>query len=76
MGMKYDVKAATCITTQTEVLERTKGPKFLHYSRVGHSILRCMHRASYCNMYMNQQDAQILVISPYFSSDALRVSTL
>ena len=35
-----------------------------------------MQRASYCNMYMNQQDAQILVISLYFyfSLDALHVS--
>ena len=32
-----------------------------------------MHRASYCNMYMNQQDAQVLVIRLYFPLDALHV---
>ena len=33
-----------------------------------------MHRASYCNIYINQQDAQIIVISLYFSLGALHVS--
>ena len=29
-------------------------------------IWRCMYRASYCNLYINQRDAQILVNSLYF----------
>ena len=33
-----------------------------------------MHRASSYNVYVNQQDAQILVIILYFPLDALHVS--
>ena len=42
--------------------------------KLRYSIWRCMHRESYCNMYINQQDAQVLVIGLYFPLDALHVS--
>ena len=47
---------------------------FFSWSTHEISIWRCMHRASPYNMYINQQDAQILVIRLYFPLDALHVS--
>ena len=47
---------------------------FSHPKKSNGRIWRCMHRASSCNMYINQQDAQISVIKLYFPLDTLHVS--
>ena len=42
------------------------GAYLMLLSTLPNPFWRCMHRESYCNMYIKQQDAQILVNNLYF----------